>query len=59
MTQAYVIASMSRAKKLPKLEKLLVKVKKQAKPRQTMAQQIAIARMWAALGYGKIKQVKV
>lgn len=55
---AWRIADLSGRKKLPKLKKLLDELRKsRVKPAQTMAQQIAIAQMWAALGYGKIKSI--
>lgn len=56
---AWRTAVLSRSKKIPELKKLLADLKKgRDKPAQTMAQQIAVARMWSALGYGKIGQAK-
>jgi len=58
MLLAYTTAVLPRMKRMPKLDKLQVKLKgrKPGKPRQTEAQQIAVATMWAALGYGKIRK---
>jgi len=49
----HIAALMRTGKKFPKLDKLMVR---RRPPRQTMAQQIALAGMWSALGYGKIKR---
>lgn len=55
---AWRVAEFTRAKKFPKLKKVLADLRKgRNKHAQTMAQQIAIARMWASLGYGKIKSI--
>lgn len=46
MTQAWITAALSRAKKMPKLDKLLVQEKKPKAARQPWEQQLSIARMW-------------
>lgn len=55
---AWRVAWLIRHKTLPKLEKLLEKDEAQRKPAQSMAQQIAVARMWSAFGYGKVTKPK-
>lgn len=45
VAQAWITAAVSRAKKMPKLEKLLVKDKPKSS-RQSWEQQLAVARMW-------------
>lgn len=45
MCQAWHIEALRRAKKLPKLDKLLVK---QRRPRQSWQEQMQIMSMWAA-----------
>lgn len=61
MAMAFAIASLSRAKKLQArmLDKLQIKVKRKGRGPQSGAHQLAIARMWASLGYGKIKEVRL
>jgi hypothetical protein len=54
MLHAYLIFNMPRMKRPPPLSKLQIKLKGRGKSRQTEAQQIATARMWSALGYGKM-----
>lgn len=59
MSLAWHVAALTRMnKKFPKLEKLLVKADGPQKPVQSMAQQIMVARMWSAMGYGKITKPK-
>lgn len=58
MTLAYVIESMHRVKKLTtkQLSRVQVNLKKPSKGIQSATQQIAIATMWASLGYGKMRK---
>ena len=51
--QAYLIGHAVRARKPQPISKFLRRISN-AKPRQTIAQQIAIARMWSARGYGRV-----
>lgn len=52
---AWHIGALPRMKKYPKLDEL--RIKPQAKARQSVNQQLAVARMWAARGIGKIGKV--
>lgn len=52
---AWHIGALPRMKKYPRLDEL--RIKPQAKPRQNVEQQIAVARMWAARGIGKVGKV--
>lgn len=52
---AWHIGALPRMKKYPKLDDL--RVKPQASSRQSVEQQLAIARMWAARGIGTIGKV--